>query len=72
LKLAQGELMVMGDAAPTLDILDGDKNPMLVEDAHLSSRSLRELRAYGRITPNAVMIAGHDSDAWNELADVYA
>ena len=72
LKLAQGELMVMGDAAPTLDILDGDKNPMLVEDAHLSNRSLRELRAYGRITPNAVMIAGHDSDAWNELADVYA
>lgn len=72
LRLAHGEILVVGDAAPTMDILEGAKEPLLVEDAHLSNRTLREIRAYRRLTPKAVVIPGHDIDAWNALADVYS
>jgi hypothetical protein len=66
-----GELLVVGDAAATEAILDGDSQPLLAEDEHLSDRSVREIRAYRRLTPKAVIVPGHDSEAWNGLAGVY-
>jgi len=71
LRLAHGELLVVGDAAPTEAILDGDSLPLIAEDDHLSARSVREIRAYRRLTPKAVIVPGHDSEAWNQLAAVY-
>jgi glyoxylase-like metal-dependent hydrolase (beta-lactamase superfamily II) len=40
-------------------------------DDHLSERSLREIRRYARDTPDALIIPGHDWDAWQELDAVY-
>ena len=71
LKLDRGELLVMGDAAPTEAILEGQARPMIEDDHHRAERSLREIRAYQKLTPNALLIPGHDSDAWNELQPVY-
>jgi len=71
LKLDHGELLVMGDAAPTEAILEGQARPMIEDDHHQAERSLREIRAYQKLTPNALLIPGHDSDAWNQLQPVY-
>jgi len=71
LRLAHSELLVVGDAAPTEAILDQDSLPLLAEDDHLSARSVREIRAYRRLTPKAVIVPGHDSEAWNQLSAVY-
>jgi len=71
LRLAHGELLVIGDAAPTEEILEGSKRPFLNDDDHLAERSLRELRSYRRLTPNALMVPGHDTEAWNRLDSVY-
>jgi glyoxylase-like metal-dependent hydrolase (beta-lactamase superfamily II) len=40
-------------------------------DDHLSERSLREIRQYKRETPDALIIPGHDWDAWEQLDAVY-
>lgn len=71
LRLDHGEFLVMGDAAPTRAILDGDERPMIEQDHHRAERSLREIRAYRKLTPNALLVPGHDSDAWNELKPIY-
>jgi glyoxylase-like metal-dependent hydrolase (beta-lactamase superfamily II) len=71
LRLAQGEMLVIGDAAPTEAILDGEAEPFLVEDGHLANRSIREIRSYRQLTPNALLVPGHDSAAWNRLDAVY-
>jgi N-acyl homoserine lactone hydrolase len=40
-------------------------------DDHLAERSLREIRQYVRETPDALVIPGHDWDAWEQLDAVY-
>jgi N-acyl homoserine lactone hydrolase len=40
-------------------------------DEHLAERSLREIRRYARETPDALIIRGHDWEAWLELDPVY-
>ena len=71
LRLDHGEILVMGDAAPTLEILEGNARPLLHADEHQFQRSLREIRTYMTQTPNAVVIPGHDAEAWNRLDAVY-
>ena len=45
--------------------------PYRTEDEHLFRRSLREIRQYATETPEALIVPGHDMDAWRELEAVY-
>ena len=45
--------------------------PHRTEDDHLYRRSLREVQQYVRETPDAVVIPGHDWDAWQALEPAY-
>ena len=40
-------------------------------DEHLFRRSLREIRQYRKETPDALIIPGHDMEAWEALAPGY-
>jgi len=71
LRLDHGEILVTGDAAPTVAILNGEAEPLLHSDRHQFQRSLREIRTYMQQTPNALVIPGHDVEAWNGLEAVY-
>jgi len=51
--------------------LEDDHLPFLVADEHLFRRSLREIRQYRKETPNALVIPGHDWDAWQALEPAY-
>lgn len=71
LRLDHGEVLVMGDSVPTLAVLEGEARPLLHADEHQFQRSIREIRNYMKQTPNAVVIPGHDAEAWNRLDAVY-
>jgi hypothetical protein len=40
-------------------------------DEHLFKRSVREIQLYVEQTPDAVVIPGHDLDAWRALGTEY-
>jgi glyoxylase-like metal-dependent hydrolase (beta-lactamase superfamily II) len=71
LRTAGGEVLVAGDAVYTLHTLATGHLPALMEDEHLFRRSLRELQLYARQNPDAVLIPGHDMEAWQALDPVY-
>lgn len=71
LRLDRGEMLVIGDAAPTQAILDGDAEPLIAWDGHHLVKSLKEIRAYRDLTPNALIVPGHDAEQWNRLEPVY-
>ncbi|MEI7889014.1 MAG: N-acyl homoserine lactonase family protein [Actinomycetes bacterium] len=71
LRLDHGELLVVADAAATEATLEGDARPLLFDDRHRFERSLKELRGYRALTPNALLVPGHDGDAWAKLDAVY-
>jgi N-acyl homoserine lactone hydrolase len=66
-----GEVLVAGDAIYLRRNLDEAHLPHRTEDDHLYHRSLREMQQYVRETPDAVVIPGHDWDAWQSLEAVY-
>ena len=51
--------------------LDDAHLPYRMEDEHLFRRSLREIRQYVTETPDALIIPGHDWEAWQRLDPVY-
>lgn len=65
------ELLVTGDAAYALRTIREDLFPYFCADGHLYRRSLGEIRRYTELTPDAVVICGHDTDEWPKLARVY-
>lgn len=72
LRLAGGrEVVLTGDAAYTLRTISETVLPAMTEDDHLFRRSLSELQHYLALHPEAVVIPGHDPEAWAGLADVY-
>jgi glyoxylase-like metal-dependent hydrolase (beta-lactamase superfamily II) len=71
LRTGSGEVLVAGDAASTERSLLGDAEPLRAHDEHLYRRSLREIQRYREQTPDAVVITGHDPDAWPSLKPVY-
>jgi len=71
LRLEHGELLVVADAAYTEPTLDRLAEPLIYADKYQFERSLREIRAYRTQTPNALLIPGHDSEAWHRLDSVY-
>jgi N-acyl homoserine lactone hydrolase len=70
-RTARGEVLLAGDAIYVRRNLDDTHLPHRTEDDHLYRRSLREIQQYVRETPGALVIPGHDWEAWQELDAVY-
>jgi glyoxylase-like metal-dependent hydrolase (beta-lactamase superfamily II) len=71
LRTESGEVLVAGDAIYLRSTLADGHLPYRMEDEHLFRRSLREIRQYQTETPDALIIPGHDWDAWHELEAAY-
>jgi N-acyl homoserine lactone hydrolase len=71
LQTASGEVLVAGDAIFMHRTLEDDHLPAMLPDEHLFRRSLREIRQYVKETPDALVIPGHDWEAWQKLKPVY-
>lgn len=71
LRTESGEVLVAGDAIFMHRTLEDDHLPHMLADEHLFRRSLREIRQYRKETPDAVIIPGHDWEAWQALKPVY-
>jgi N-acyl homoserine lactone hydrolase len=71
LRTERGEVLVAGDAIYLRRTLDDTHLPYRAADEHLFRRSLREIRQYSTETPEALIVPGHDWDAWQELEKVY-
>jgi N-acyl homoserine lactone hydrolase len=65
------EVLVAGDAIYLHETLDTGRLPHRVEDEHLFRRSLREIAQYRKETPDALIIPGHDWEAWQALESEY-
>jgi glyoxylase-like metal-dependent hydrolase (beta-lactamase superfamily II) len=71
LRLSDREVLVAGDAIYLRRTLENQHLPYRMADEHLFRRSLREIRQYQKETPDALIIPGHDWEAWHELDPVY-
>jgi N-acyl homoserine lactone hydrolase len=71
LRLRDRVALVAGDAIYTLATLRAGRRPFRAADADAFEHSLRQLEAYDRAHPGAVVIPGHDMEAWRQLADRY-
>jgi len=70
-RLRDRDLVIAGDAVYTLAQLDDAPPPPRPADPHTWRRSLQELRLFARQYPQAVIIPGHDPDAWAKLEPRY-
>jgi N-acyl homoserine lactone hydrolase len=71
LRLRGREVLIAGDAIYTMRALRESALPFRSEDEHLFRRSLKEIQRYAEHTPSALIVPGHDMDAWRELNEVY-
>lgn len=65
------EMLIAGDAIYLRETLETSHLPYRMEDEHLFRRSLREIAQYRKETPDAVIIPGHDWEAWQALEPEY-
>jgi N-acyl homoserine lactone hydrolase len=70
-RTAGGEVLMAGDAIYLRRTIDDGRPPYRSEDEHLFRRSLREIQQYVRETPDALVVPGHDWEAWQRLDAVY-
>lgn len=71
LRLGGREALITGDAAYTLRTITESHLPYKMDDEHLFRRSLREIQLYLNGAPDALVIPGHDMDAWRTLDPLY-
>jgi glyoxylase-like metal-dependent hydrolase (beta-lactamase superfamily II) len=71
LKLPRRDFVIVGDAAYDWKQFEGRAEPTLIDDEHNWRRSLRELQAYRRTYPYALMVPGHDPEFWGKLEPRY-
>jgi N-acyl homoserine lactone hydrolase len=71
LRLPRRDFVVVGDAAYDWRQFEGKAEPTMIADEHNWRRSLRELQAYRRTYPYALMVPGHDRDFWEKLEPRY-
>jgi glyoxylase-like metal-dependent hydrolase (beta-lactamase superfamily II) len=71
LRLPRRDFVVVGDAAYDWRQFQGESEPMLMADEHNWRRSLRELQAYRRTYPYALIVPGHDREFWEKLEPRY-
>jgi glyoxylase-like metal-dependent hydrolase (beta-lactamase superfamily II) len=70
LRTAGREVLLAGDAMYLEETLREKHLPGQVADEHLFRRSLREIELYAREAPDALIVPGHDMDAWRRLPAV--
>ena len=70
-RLSDREALIAGDAIYTRRTLEQSALPSRMEDEHRFRRSLREIQLYAEQTPDALIVPGHDMEAWDELEPVY-
>jgi glyoxylase-like metal-dependent hydrolase (beta-lactamase superfamily II) len=71
LRLKEREALVTGDAIYFLRTLEDERRGFAMADEHKWRRSIGEIRLYRRENPDALIIPGHDPDAWAQLAPRY-
>ncbi len=71
LRLKGREALIAGDAAYTMRTIRESHLPFKMDDEHRFRRSLREIELYLKATPDALVIPGHDMEAWRRLDSVY-
>jgi N-acyl homoserine lactone hydrolase len=71
LRLPRRDFVVVGDAAYDWKQFEGTTEPTMMADEHNWRRSLRELQAYRRTYPYALMVPGHDPEFWEKLEPRY-
>jgi glyoxylase-like metal-dependent hydrolase (beta-lactamase superfamily II) len=71
LRLKQREVLVAGDAIYFNRTLEDERRGWVMADEHNWRRSIGEIRLYRRENPDAMIIPGHDPDAWANLAPRY-
>jgi N-acyl homoserine lactone hydrolase len=71
LRLKGREALLTGDAVYTMRTLRDSHLPARMEDEHDFRRSLREIQLYAEQTPDALIVPGHDMEAWRSLELLY-
>lgn len=71
LRLPRRDFVIVADAAYDWKQLHGEGEPLMMADEHNWRRSLRELQAYRRTYPYALMVPGHDPEFWEKLEPRY-
>ena len=71
LRLREREALVTGDAIYFLRTLEDERRGFAIADEHKWRRSIGEIRLYRRENPDALIIPGHDPDAWEQLDPRY-
>ena len=71
LKLRSREMLVAADSIYTMRTLRESVMPYGAHDEHQFRRSLREVQRYVEQTPSAVVVPGHDLEAFRALERVY-
>jgi glyoxylase-like metal-dependent hydrolase (beta-lactamase superfamily II) len=71
LRLPRRDFVVIGDAAYDWKQFEAKAEPLMMADEHNWRRSLRELQAYRRTYPYALMVPGHDPEFWEKLEPRY-
>jgi N-acyl homoserine lactone hydrolase len=71
-RLGEREALLTGDAAYTLETIRGDARPWRSEDPEAFERSALALARWDKEHPGALVIPGHDMDAWESLEERYS
>jgi len=71
LRLRHREALLTADAAYTMRTIEEGAMPALTDDSHRFARSLGEVQRYVKQTPGALVVPGHDAEAWARLDPVY-
>ena len=71
LRLRERDALLCGDACYTRRTFETGHLPAKIPDEHRFRRSLRELQLFARESPNALVVPGHDLEAWNDLEPSY-
>jgi glyoxylase-like metal-dependent hydrolase (beta-lactamase superfamily II) len=72
LRLRDREVLIASDAIYTMRTLDENVLPYKMADEHHFRRSLKEIQRYRERTPGALIIPGHDWNAFSALDPLYA
>ena len=70
-RLRDREALLAGDAIYTLETLRDGRRPYRSVDRKAFEESVRALAAYDREHPGALVIPGHDMEAWSALEERY-
>jgi N-acyl homoserine lactone hydrolase len=70
-RLPRRDFVIAADIAYNWRQLQGGPEPWRVQDRHNWRRSLREMQAYRRAYPYALIVPGHDPEFWAKLDERY-